>query len=208
MTQWLRPLGSSWSGTMSSAIVDSGVFGGGESRQQASHTEIFTLFVGAFCHFIFQSGLCHPLGCLQSHRAVVLVLIEGWQTPWSTDPRTNDENTDPRNSDSIGAVRGPKQRGEHQPSKLWWGGETVPPLEPRTNTERQHPTRGAKLEPEQTTVAIQCSDLRPDSGTPGLLRWDVFIQWRNTSSAETATCASCHETRTWPGEPATLLSTV
>ena len=28
-TQWLRPLGSSWSGTVPSAFVDSGVFGGG-----------------------------------------------------------------------------------------------------------------------------------------------------------------------------------
>ena len=33
--------------------------GGGGSRRQVSHSGIFTLFVGAFCHFICRSDLCH-----------------------------------------------------------------------------------------------------------------------------------------------------
>ena len=80
----------------------------------------------------------------------------------------------------IGAVRWPKQHGEHQPSNYWrggwgvgWGregeGRTAPPLEPRVNTEIRRPTRAAKL--ETGTYHWLCKSMRgprPPSGTsPG-----------------------------------------
>ena len=40
MTLWLRPLGSSWSGTVSSAIVDSGVLGVGGWGEGGSRRQI------------------------------------------------------------------------------------------------------------------------------------------------------------------------
>ena len=64
--RWLWPLGSSWSGSMSSTTVDSGVFGGGwgsggggggggVGKQAAGKSSL--LPVGAFCPFVFRSGL-------------------------------------------------------------------------------------------------------------------------------------------------------
>ena len=51
----------------------------------------------------------------------------------------------------IGAVRGPKQRGEHQPSNYWRGGKNCAAL----GAQRQHRDstshRAAKLEPASGT---------------------------------------------------------
>ena len=55
------------------------------------------------------------------------------------------------------AVRGPKQRGEHQPSKpLAWREKLSRPRSPCVNTEIRRPTRAAELEPKHVLVAIQC----------------------------------------------------
>ena len=71
------------------------------------------------------------------------------------------------------AVRGPKQRGEHQPSNLCVEGRAEPPTEPRIDTEIRRPTgmswsqlnAGATI-PHEHTTGCNSMQNRPASKTP------------------------------------------
>ena len=71
--------------------------------------------------------------------------FEGRYAPRSPDTRTNDGPPSPQQLPD--AVRGPKQRGEHQPSNLCVEGRAEPPTEPRVDTEIRRPTRTAERSP-------------------------------------------------------------
>ena len=111
--------------------------------------------------------------------------FEGRYAPRSPHPRTNDKSPSPQ--ERPNAVRGPKQRGEHQPSKpLPWREKLSRPHSPHANTEIRRPTLAAELEPKHVLVAIQCRPQPQEHatgcrtirqwGSTRLLRRDVFTQ--------------------------------
>ena len=96
----------------------------------------------------------------------------------------------------IGAARGPKQRGEHQPSNYWRGGKNCAalgaPRQLRDSTSHPSSEAGAG-----TYHWLQVNAW-PQAGqwdSAWLHRWDVFTQWGNEGPTATATRASCHEAR-------------
>ena len=91
--------------------------------------------------------------------------FEGRYAPRSPDPRTNDENTGPHNSESAqyeGRSNAESTNLQHNGVE----GRTAPPLEPRVNTEIRRPTRAMKLEPELTTGCESTHESRSVSETP------------------------------------------
>ena len=131
-----------------------------------------------------------PLGCLGGwsfvHARSVFratgrpssCAFEGRYAPRSPDPRTNDES--PFQQQRPDAVRGPKQRGEHQPSKpLGWREKLSRPRSQRVNTEIRRPTRAAELEPKHVLVAIQCRHV-PRNMPLVAIQCRTIRQWGST----------------------------
>ena len=90
--------------------------------------------------------------------------FEGRYAPRSPDPRTNDESPSPQQRPD--AMRGPKQRGEHQPSK---------PLARREKLNRpRSPASTSRFDvpPEQRSWSLNMSWLQFNAGpTPGTCHW-------------------------------------
>ena len=130
-----------------------------------------------------------------------LCSFKGQYAPWSPDPRINDENTSLHNSESTQC----EDCSNEESTDLQNCGVEGRLCCPRSPTSTQ---RGDVL-PEQPSWsrALHCcfqrGDLRPDGGTPGLLRWDVFTQWRAAAS-QTANRAFYHKAQTQLGESAKL----
>ena len=133
--------------------------------------------------------------------------FEGRYAPRSPDPRTNDESPSPQQRPD--AVRGSKQRGEHQPSKpLAWREELSRPRSPESTPRFDVP-------PEQRSWNLNMSWLQFNAGpSPGTCHWLQFNAGPSPSGAPpgcsgetcslsgetkaptaTATRASCHEAR-------------
>ena len=133
--------------------------------------------------------------------------FEGRYAPRSPDPRTNGKSPSPQQRPD--AVRGPKQRGEHQPSK---------PLARREKLSRpRSPASTPRFDvpPEQRSWSLNMSWLQFNAGpSPGTCHWLQFNAGPSPSGAPpgcsgetcslsgetkaptaTATCASCHEAR-------------
>ena len=92
--------------------------GGGEgSRRQVNHSGVFTLFVGAFCHFVFRSGLCYL--CLS------IRLFSGPPGRCGDDPETG-YSCRPRRHKPTGKIGHPTPC---RASPMCWGALTVPTLE-------------------------------------------------------------------------------
>ena len=77
---------------------------GGRAGGSKSFGRFHTMFVEVLWSLWsserLMSSTC-PYGCLQGHRAVVLMLVEGRYAPRRTDPRINFENTGLHNSESA-----------------------------------------------------------------------------------------------------------
>ena len=131
--------------------------------------------------------------------------FEGRHAPRSPNPYTNDESPSPQQRPD--AVQGPKQRGEHQPSK---------PLARREKLSRPRSpasTPRFNVPPEQRSWSLNMSWLQFNAGpSPGTCHWLQFNAGPSASGAPpgcsgetcslseetkaptaTATCASCHE---------------
>ena len=112
------------------------------------------------------------------------------------------------------AVRGPKQRGEHQPSNLCVEGRAEPPTEPRVDTEIRRPTRAAERSLGMSWSQLNAGATIPHEHATGCNSMQIPSSKQDTSwaplgcSGETcslseetksrtaaATRASCHETR-------------
>ena len=133
---------------------------------------------------------------------------EGRHAPRSTDPRTNDENACPHNSESA-QYEGRSNAESTNLQTIGVEGRTAPPLEPRVNTEIRRPTRAAKLEPERTTGCESTRGPRPASGalylTAQVRRVHSVKEQRPHSDSNT--CLLPRGT-TRPRKPATLPSAV
>ena len=128
-----------------------------------------------------------PLGCLGSwsfvharfvFRATGLpssCAFEGRHAPRSPDPGTNDESPSPQQRPD--AARGPKQRGEHQPSKpLAWREKLSRPRSPASTPRFDVP-------PEQRSWSLNMSWLQFNAGpSPGTYTVcnSTIRQWDST----------------------------
>ena len=133
--------------------------------------------------------------------------FEGRYAPRSPDPRTNDESPSPQQPPD--AVRGPKQCGEHQPSKpLAWREKLSRPRSPASAPRFDVP-------PEQRSWSLNMSWLQFNAGpSPGTCHWLQFnagpsasgvppccsgetcsLSGETKAPTATATRASCHEAR-------------
>ena len=138
--------------------------------------------------------------------------FEGRYAPRSPDTRTNDGPPSPQQLPDV--VRGPKQRGEHQPSKLSaWREELNRPRSPASTPRFDVP-------PEQRSwslnmswsqfnagpnprymplVAIQCRTVRQvrlhQWGSPGCSGETCSLSEETKAPTATATRASCHKAR-------------
>ena len=131
--------------------------------------------------------------------------FEGWYALRSPDTRTNDESPFPQQLPN--AVRGPKQRGEHQPSKpSAWREELSRPRSPASTPRFDVPPEqrswslnmswsqfNAGPHPRNMPlVAIQCST---SGAPPGCSGETCSLSEETKAPTATATRASCHEAR-------------
>ena len=132
--------------------------------------------------------------------------FEGRYAPRSPDPRTNGESPSPQQRPD--AVRGPKQRGEHQPSKpSAWREELSRPRSPASTPRFDVPPEqrswslnmscwsqfNAGSNPRNMPlVAIQCST---SGAPPGCSGETCSLNEETKAPTATATRASCHEAR-------------
>ena len=126
--------------------------------------------------------------------------FEGRYAPRSPDTRTNDEYPSPQQP--LDAVRGPKQRGEHQASKpSAWREKLRRPRSPVSTprfdvpSEQRSSGRNSMHAPyprNMPLVAIQCYT---SGAPPGCSGETCSLSEETKAPTATATRASCHEAR-------------
>ena len=133
--------------------------------------------------------------------------FEGRYAPRSPVPRTNDESPSPQQRPD--AVRGPEQRGEHQPSKpSAWREKLSRPRSPASTPKFDVPPeqrswslnmswlQSMKAQPQEHATGCKSVQDHPASGVPpGCSGETCSLSEETKAPTATATRASCHKAR-------------
>ena len=129
-------------------------------------------------------------------------VFEGQYAPRSPDPRTNDETPFPQQR--FNAARGPKQRGEHQPSKpLAWRDKLSRPLSPASTPRFDVTPEQRSWSRNMPLVAFNARTIRPVGLHPAAQMRRVHSVEKRSSRSDSNSCL-LPRGATRPTEPVTL----